>query len=176
MFKLTIEYGGMTMGKTIVQKIFDAHLRDEPVSGNMVLDLDVVMCHEITTPIAIIDLMEKGMDRVFDPRKIKAVIDHVSPAKDSKTADQGKIMRQWVRRHNIKDFYDFLQKDVVIRHDVRDKDALGKMAVFLMSNSSKIVSIASIKKSFNLSYKTAQNYLEYLKEAFLVFKFHQFNF
>jgi len=73
-------------------------------------------------------------------------------------------------------FYDFLQKDVVIRHDVRDKDALEKMAVFLMSNSSKIVSIASIKKSFSLSYKTAQNYLEYLKEAFLVFELPQFSF
>ena len=73
-------------------------------------------------------------------------------------------------------FYDFLQKDIVVRHDVRDKDALEKMAVFLMSNSSKIVSIASIKKSFNLSYKAAQNYLEYLKEAFLIFELPQFSF
>lgn len=94
------------MGKTIAEKIFEAHLRDEPVPWNMVLDLDVVMCHEITTPIAIIDLMEKGMDHVFDPTKIKAVIDHVSPAKDSNTAMQGKIMRQWTRRHKIRDFFD----------------------------------------------------------------------
>jgi len=72
----------------------------------MVLDLDVVMCHEITTPIAIMDLVAKGMDRVFDPDKIKAVIDHVTPAKDSKTATQGKIMRDWARRHGIKDFFD----------------------------------------------------------------------
>jgi 3-isopropylmalate/(R)-2-methylmalate dehydratase large subunit len=94
------------MGKTIAAKIFDAHLRDTPTSGNMILDIDVVMCHEITTPIAIMDLMEKGMDRVFDPGKIKAVIDHVTPAKDSKTATQGKIMRDWARRHRIKDFFD----------------------------------------------------------------------
>ena len=94
------------MGKTIASKIFDAHLRDTPTPGNMILDIDVVMCHEITTPIAIMDLMEKGMDRVFDPSKIKAVIDHVTPAKDSKTAAQGKIMRDWARRHQIKDFFD----------------------------------------------------------------------
>jgi len=94
------------MGKTIAGKIFDAHLRDTPTPGNMILDIDVVMCHEITTPIAIMDLMEKGMDRVFDPTKIKAVIDHVTPAKDSKTATQGKIMRDWARRHRIKDFFD----------------------------------------------------------------------
>ncbi len=94
------------MGKTIAEKIFEAHLRDNPTPDNSVLDIDVVMCHEITTPIAIIDLMDKGMDRVFDPNKIKAVIDHVSPAKDSKTADQGKVMREWALRHNIKDFFD----------------------------------------------------------------------
>ncbi len=94
------------MGKTIAEKIFASHLRDTPASENMVLDIDVVMCHEITTPIAIMDLMEKGMDRVFDPSKIKAVIDHVTPAKDSKTATQGKIMRDWAKRHNIKDFFD----------------------------------------------------------------------
>ena len=94
------------MGKTITQKIFDAHLRDKPTPENMVLELDVVLCHEITTPIAIMDLVEKGMDRVFDPNKIKAVIDHVTPAKDSKTAAQGKIMRDWARRNQIKDFFD----------------------------------------------------------------------
>jgi 3-isopropylmalate/(R)-2-methylmalate dehydratase large subunit len=43
---------------------------------------------------------------VFDPDKIKAVIDHVTPAKDSKTALQGKILRHWARRHKIKDFFD----------------------------------------------------------------------
>ncbi|MCF6291442.1 MAG: 3-isopropylmalate dehydratase large subunit [Desulfobacterales bacterium] len=94
------------MGKTITEKIFAAHLRDTPCPGNVVLDIDVVMCHEITTPIAITDLMERGMDRVFDPAGIKAVIDHVTPSKDSKTATQAKILRDWARRHHIRDFFD----------------------------------------------------------------------
>ena len=94
------------MGKTIAEKIFAAHLRDTPSPTNVVLDIDVVLCHEITTPIAITDLETKGLDRVFDPDKIKAVIDHVTPAKDSKTALQGKILRDWARRHKIKDFFD----------------------------------------------------------------------
>lgn len=94
------------MGQTIAQKIFASHLRATPTPANMVLDIDVVMCHEITTPIAIMDLVEKNMDSVFDPTKIKAVIDHVTPAKDSKTAMQGKILRDWAKRHNIKDFFD----------------------------------------------------------------------
>ena len=94
------------MGKTIAEKIFATHLREQPSSDNMILNLDVVMCHEITTPIAIMDLIDKGMDSVFDTSKIKAVIDHVTPAKDSKTAMQGKIMRDWAKRHQIKDFFD----------------------------------------------------------------------
>jgi 3-isopropylmalate/(R)-2-methylmalate dehydratase large subunit len=94
------------MGKTTAEKIFASHLVDEPFPGAKVLRLDVVMCHEITTPIAIADLEARGKDRVFDTTKIKAVIDHVTPSKDSKTATQAKILRDWARRHGISDFFD----------------------------------------------------------------------
>ncbi|MCQ2594001.1 MAG: 3-isopropylmalate dehydratase large subunit [Treponemataceae bacterium] len=94
------------MGKTIAEKIFDSHLVDKPFDDTWVVKLDRVFCHEITTPVAINDLAHKKLDRVFDPTKIKAVIDHVTPAKDSKTALQGKILRDWARRHDIKDFFD----------------------------------------------------------------------
>jgi len=94
------------MGKTLAEKIFDAHLRDEPFEGTKVLSLDRVLCHEITTPVAIADLEWRGKDRVFDKEKIKVVIDHVTPAKDSKTATQAKILREWARRHDIPDFFD----------------------------------------------------------------------
>jgi len=94
------------MGQTTAEKIFAAHLRDEPFPGTKVLDLDRVLCHEITTPVAIADLEWRGKDRVFDSTKIKAVIDHVTPAKDSKTALQAKILRDWARRHQITDFFD----------------------------------------------------------------------
>mgnify|MGYP000620963338 CR=1 FL=1 len=94
------------MGKTVAEKIFDAHRIDNPSDDVHVLKLDAVFCHEITTPMAITDLVARGKDRVFDPYKIKAVIDHISPAKDSKTATQGKILREWARRHRIRDFFD----------------------------------------------------------------------
>lgn len=94
------------MGKTTAEKIFASHLVDEPFPGTKVLKLDVVMCHEITTPIAIDDLMARGKDRIFDTSKIKAVIDHVTPSKDTKTATQAKILRDWAHRHAIKDFFD----------------------------------------------------------------------
>ena len=94
------------MGRTITEKIFDTHRVDSPSDGIQVLRLDAVFCHEITTPIAINDLVRRGKDRVFDPEKIKVVIDHVSPAKDAKTATQGKILREWARRHGLRDFFD----------------------------------------------------------------------
>jgi 3-isopropylmalate/(R)-2-methylmalate dehydratase large subunit len=94
------------LGQTTAQKIFQSHQVDQPEPGRYVLKLDAVFCHEITTPGAILDLKARNKDRVCDPSKIKAVIDHVSPAKDSKTAMQGKILRDWARRHNIKDFFD----------------------------------------------------------------------
>jgi 3-isopropylmalate/(R)-2-methylmalate dehydratase large subunit len=100
------------MGQTTAEKIFAAHLRDEPFPGTKVLDLDRVLCHEITTPIAIADLEWRGKDRVFDNTKIKAVIDHVTPSKDSKTALQAKMLRDWARRHAIKDFFDIGQNGV----------------------------------------------------------------
>jgi len=100
------------MGKTVAEKIFDTHRVDNPADDVNVIRLDAVFCHEITTPIAINDLIDRGKDRVFDPQKIKAVIDHVSPAKDSKTAIQGKILREWARRHQIQDFFDIGQNGV----------------------------------------------------------------
>ncbi|UCD88863.1 MAG: 3-isopropylmalate dehydratase large subunit [Desulfobacterales bacterium] len=94
------------MGKTIAEKIIEDHYIDNPHDDIHVVRLDAVLCHEITTPVAINDLVNRGKDEVFDPSKIKAVIDHVTPAKDSKTALQGKILREWALRHNIRDFFD----------------------------------------------------------------------
>ncbi|MBD3347035.1 MAG: homoaconitate hydratase family protein [Chitinivibrionales bacterium] len=94
------------MGKTITEKIFQKHVVDEPFRGTKIVSLDVVLCHEITTPIAIADLVWRKKDRVFDSSKVKAVIDHVTPSKDSKTAMQARILRDWAHRHKIKDFFD----------------------------------------------------------------------
>ena len=84
--------------RTLAQKIFDARRIDTPCEGMNVVTIDRVLCHEITTPMAINDLVERKLDTVFDRKKIMAVIDHVTPAKDSKSAIQGKVMRDWARR------------------------------------------------------------------------------
>lgn len=88
-------------GKTAFQKIIDNHLVKTLPDGRMVLMLDWLWCHEITTPNAILDMRARGCDVVFDPDKIKTMIDHVNPAKDTASAIQGKIVREWSKAHNI---------------------------------------------------------------------------
>jgi 3-isopropylmalate/(R)-2-methylmalate dehydratase large subunit len=87
--------------KTAFQKIVESHLLRTLADGRLVLKLDKVFCHEITTPNAILDAQARGCDVVFDPNRVKALIDHVSPAKDTLSAVQGKIMRDWSRKHDV---------------------------------------------------------------------------
>ena len=95
------------MGTTITEKILArAAGVDRVVPGQLVdANIDVVMCHDVTTPPAISMLVEKGIDRVFDPDKIVVTPDHFQPAKDVQSAELHKRLDQWARRHGIKHYY-----------------------------------------------------------------------
>ncbi len=73
-------------------------------------------------------------------------------------------------------YFDIIQKDIVMRYDVRQKDTLEKMGIFLITNSAKTVSIESLKKTFSLSFETISDYLNYFNEAFLTFELSQFSY
>lgn len=92
-------------GKTAFRKIINAHLLKVLPDGRLVLRIDKRFCHEITTPNAIIDAKARGCDVVYKPNGVKAMIDHVSPAKDTLSAVQGKLVRDWTREHEI-EFFD----------------------------------------------------------------------
>lgn len=96
------------MGMTITEKILAAHSgRDTVRPGELVnARLDVVMCHDVTTPPAISMLQNLGMDRVFDTEKIVVIPDHFVPNKDIKSAELAKRLREWVRAHGIKNYYE----------------------------------------------------------------------
>lgn len=91
----------MKNGKTAFQKIIDSHCLKTLPDGRMVLKLDWVWCHEITTPNAIIDMDDRDCDVVFDSNRVKVMIDHINPAKDTASAVQGKIVREWSAKHRI---------------------------------------------------------------------------
>ncbi|MEJ2647297.1 MAG: 3-isopropylmalate dehydratase large subunit [Sedimentisphaerales bacterium] len=92
---------------TITEKILaKASGKDSVKAGDLVdAKIDVVMCHDVTTPPAISMLVEKGIDKVFDPEKIIVTPDHFQPAKDIKSAELHKRLDEWAKRHKIKYYY-----------------------------------------------------------------------
>jgi 3-isopropylmalate/(R)-2-methylmalate dehydratase large subunit len=95
------------MGMTITEKILAKTSRQKQVQPGQLIDanIDIVMCHDVTTPPAISMLVEKGIDKVFDREKIVVTPDHFQPAKDIQSAELHKRLDEWARRHNIKYYY-----------------------------------------------------------------------
>ena len=92
---------------TLTEKILArAAGRKKVVPGELVdAKIDIVMCHDVTTPPAISMLEEKGIDTVFDREKIVVTPDHFQPAKDIKSAELHKRLDAWAKRHKIKHYY-----------------------------------------------------------------------
>ncbi|UCE99013.1 MAG: 3-isopropylmalate dehydratase large subunit [Planctomycetota bacterium] len=95
------------MGMTITEKILSRAAGKDKVTPGEIINakLDVVMCHDVSTPPAISMLVEKGIDKVFDREKIIVTPDHFQPAKDIKSAELHKRLDEWTRRHKIKHYY-----------------------------------------------------------------------
>ncbi len=95
------------MAMTITEKIFARASGHKKVTPGQLVDanIDVVMCHDVTTPPAISMLAERGIDRVFDPEKIVVTPDHFQPPKDVKSAELHKRLDDWAKRHKIKYYY-----------------------------------------------------------------------
>jgi 3-isopropylmalate/(R)-2-methylmalate dehydratase large subunit len=95
------------MGSTITEKILAKAAGEKIVKPGQLIDaqIDIVMCHDVTTPPAISMLIKEGVDVVFDREKIIVTPDHFQPAKDIKSAELHKRLDEWAKRHNIKYYY-----------------------------------------------------------------------
>ena len=93
------------MPKSLVEKLWDAHVVEELPGGNALVFVDRVVAHEITTPQGALEIERHYGDRLFDPARIVAINDHVAPAKDTETAIQAQVLRTWAKRHGI-ELYD----------------------------------------------------------------------
>jgi 3-isopropylmalate/(R)-2-methylmalate dehydratase large subunit len=80
------------MKRSLFDKVWDAHVVEELPGGNALVFMDLVVAHEITTPPGAIAIEREFGDRLYDPRRIVAMIDHVAPAKDSATALQAQTV------------------------------------------------------------------------------------
>ncbi|MGC8676620.1 MAG: 3-isopropylmalate dehydratase large subunit [Hydrogenobaculum sp.] len=95
------------MGHTITEKIIADHAgRKEVFPGELVTaKIDLAMANDVTAPLSIKTLEKYGIERIFDKDKIALVLSHFVPAKDIKSAEQAKIVRDFAKKHNIKWFF-----------------------------------------------------------------------
>ena len=64
---------------------------DEVKPGQLIeAKLDMVLGNDITSPVAINEFEKAGFEKVFDKSKISLVMDHFTPNKDIKAAQQCK--------------------------------------------------------------------------------------
>jgi 3-isopropylmalate/(R)-2-methylmalate dehydratase large subunit len=111
------------MGMTITEKIIADHAGKKEVKpGDLAtVKIDLAMANDVTAPLAIKILEKYHIDKVFDPEKIALVLSHFVPAKDIKSAEQAKMVRDFAKKHNIKWFF---QEGEGIEHTILPEEGL----------------------------------------------------
>ncbi len=96
------------MSNTMTQKIIAAHCQKDDIHpGEIVMaKVDLVLGNDITSPIAMREFKNSGGKEVFDREKIALVMDHFTPNKDIKAAQQCLEVRNFVKDFGIKHFFD----------------------------------------------------------------------
>lgn len=96
------------MSMTMTQKILAAHAGLDEVKPGQLIEakLDMVLGNDITSPVAINEFEKAGFEEVFDKSKISLVMDHFTPNKDIKAAQQCKQTRTFARKFDIDNFFD----------------------------------------------------------------------
>ncbi|MDP8230861.1 MAG: 3-isopropylmalate dehydratase large subunit [Candidatus Gorgyraea atricola] len=96
------------MSYTITEKILLKHTdKKSIVPGDFIYaEIDMALGNDITAPIAIKEFESAGARKVFNRKKIALVPDHFTPAKDKKSADQAKILKEFARKHNIENYFE----------------------------------------------------------------------
>lgn len=90
---------------TLTEEIFSHRLGRSVSAGEIVIvDLDYVMSHDTTTPLAI-KALENMNKSVWDPTHAVVVFDHIIPAPSIKAATLQREVRQFVKHENIENFH-----------------------------------------------------------------------
>ncbi len=92
----------------MTQKILAAHAGLDQVEAGQLIEarLDLVLGNDITSPVAINEFEKCGADSVFDKDRIALVLDHFTPNKDIKAAEQCRQVRGFAGKYDIKNFFD----------------------------------------------------------------------
>jgi 3-isopropylmalate/(R)-2-methylmalate dehydratase large subunit len=95
------------MGKTFSEKILAAKAGLDEVEPGLIVEVipDVAMSHDNTAAIS--RTFEKiGVDKLYDPDIHLIVLDHCVPPANETFANNHKTIREFVKKHGIKHFYD----------------------------------------------------------------------
>ena len=93
------------MGKTIFEKIWDAHIVTEIIDGPSQLYIDRMFVHEVTSPQAFDGLRRRGL-KVFRPKQITCISDHNIPTINQELPIQDPVSKLQVEtlEKNAKEF------------------------------------------------------------------------
>ena len=82
--------GIYSMGMTMSQKILAYHAGLESVKAGQLInaELDMVLGNDITSPVAVKEFEKAGFSCVKCKDRVSMVMDHFSPNKDIKAAEQ----------------------------------------------------------------------------------------
>jgi predicted AAA+ superfamily ATPase len=69
-----------------------------------------------------------------------------------------------------------LLKDIVARYQLKNITTLEEIAAFLLANSGIIQSTSKIKNNFKISFDMARDYVEYLKNAYMLYELRKFDY
>lgn len=96
------------MPYTITEKILLAHTDKKSIKPGEFIwaKVDFTLGNDITAPIAIEQFEKYGTKKVFDNKKIALIPDHFIPAKDIKSAEQAKKLKEFAKRYKIKHYYE----------------------------------------------------------------------
>ena len=96
------------MGMTIVEKIMAKHAGLDSVTPGQLIEakVDKVLANDITAPIAIKQMQESGVEKVFDKERVILVPDHFAPNKDIASAEQCKVLREFSREQNLTNYFE----------------------------------------------------------------------
>ena len=117
---------GDPVGMTLSEKILAKSSSRACVSPGEIVtcDIDLLMLHEITGPLAVQVFEEMGFKKVWRSEKIAVIFDHNIPASDVNSAEQMKAMRSFVHKQGIERFYDVGRGGIA--HQILVQEGLAK--------------------------------------------------
>lgn len=93
-----------TMSEKILAR---ASGKEKVEAGDIVIaNIDVAMTHDLTGPLSVESFEKIGAENVWDASKIVIPFDHQVPADSIDSANNHIIMREFVKKYNIENFYD----------------------------------------------------------------------